>query len=154
MNNKYTSQNNRYKTITSFIVLFFISVVSFAQDTIRVKKVRHYYDDCYLVLCADSNCYKDTIPKSIFKSEAKIEVRMYKDCEAGKTKDIFVSSFQLEFVSDSVNIRMGSASSFFNDKQKQVIANETNLKSIKLSSIQLHAPDGFKKMPDLEIMLK
>ncbi len=154
MNNKYTSQNNRYKTITSFIVLCFISVVSFAQDTIRVKKVRHYYDDCYLVLYADSNAYKDTIPKSIFKSEAKIEVRIFKDCEAGKTKDIFVSSFQLEFVSDSVNIRMGSASSFFNDKQKQVVANETNLKSIKLSSIQLHAPDGFRKMPDLEIMLK
>jgi hypothetical protein len=154
MNNKYSSQNNRYKAITTFMVVCFISVVSFAQDTIRVKKVRHYYDDCYLVLYADSNAYKDTIPKSIFKSEAKIEVRIYKDCEAGKTKDIFVSSFQLEFVSDSVNIRMGSASSFFNDKQKQVVANETNLKSIKLSSIQLHAPDGFRKMPDLEIMLK
>jgi|GEM_PF-2245015 len=154
MNNKYTFQNNRYKTITSFIVLCFISVISFAQDTIRIKKVRHYYDDCYLVLYADSNSYKDTIPKSIFKSETKIEVRMFKDCEAGKTKDIFVSSFQLEFVSDNVNIRMGSASSFFNDKQKQVITNETNLKSIKLSSIQLHAPDGFRKMPDLEIMLK
>lgn len=154
MNHKFSSQNNRYKTITTFIVVCFLSVVSFAQDTIRVKKVRHYYDDCYLVLYADSNSYKDTIPKSLFKSEAKIEIRMFKDCEAGKTNDIFVSSFQLEFMSDSVNIRLGSASSFFNERQKQLIAKDANIKSIKLSSIQLHAPDGFRKMPDLEIMLK
>jgi hypothetical protein len=153
MNNKYTFQNNRYKTITSFIVLCFISVISFAQDTIRVKKVRHYYDDCYLVLYADSNSYKDTIPKSIFKSEAKIEVRMFKDCEAGKTNDIFVSSFQLEFVSSGVYSELACSSSFFTDQQKKAITNK-KIKSFKITSINVHAPDGFRKMPDLEIMLK
>jgi hypothetical protein len=153
MNNKYTSQNNRYKTITSFIVLCFISVFSFAQDTIRVKKVRHYYDNCYLVLCADSNSYKDTIPKALFESEAKIEIRMFKDCEAGKTNDIFVSSFQLEFVSSGVYSELACSSSFFTDQQKKAITNK-KIKSFKITSINVHAPDGFRKMPDLEIMLK
>ncbi len=150
---KYSYNSNRYKAITTFMVVCFISVVSFAQDTIRVKKVRQYYDDCYLVLCADTNCYKDTIPTSLFKSEAKIEIRMFKDCEAGKTNDIFVSSFQLEFVSSGVYTELACSSSFFTDQQKKAITNK-KIKSFKITSINVHAPDGFRKMPDLEIMLK
>ena len=149
----YSYNSNRYKAITTFMVVCFISVVSFAQDTIRVKKVRKYYDDCYLVLCTDSNCYKDTIPKSVFESEAKIEIRMFKDCEAGKTNDIFVSSFQLEFVSSGVYTELACSSSFFTDQQKKAIINK-KIKSFKITSINVHAPDGFRKMSDLEIMLK
>ncbi len=139
----------------SLLVLLFllIPLLSYSQDTIRIKKKREYYDDCYLVLRCKDKEYKDTIPLALFQSDAKIEVVMHKECEAGKTNDIFVDRFQLEFEVDSVNFRLSSSSSFFNDKQKQVILEFKKTGNIKLTGIQLHAPDGFRKTKDLEIFL-
>ncbi|MBL7888425.1 MAG: hypothetical protein JNL24_02670 [Bacteroidia bacterium] len=148
-NNKKNRQHIRMLSI----LFLLIPLLSYSQDTIRVKKKREYYDDCYLVLRCKGVEFKDSIPLMLFKSDAKIEVVMHKDCEAGKSNDIFVDRFQLEFEVDSVNFRLSSSSSFFNDKQKQVILEFKKTGKIKLTGIQLHAPDGFRKTKDLEIFL-
>jgi hypothetical protein len=126
----------------------FFTLSTFAQDTLKIKKVRNYYDDCYLVLRADSNYYISTIPKAIFDSEAKIELRMFKDCEAGKRNDIFVSSFQIKGIGTEQ-----AASSFFTDAQKKAIVKLSG-NTFTITNIQIHAPDGFMKQQDLQFFLK
>ncbi|MCC6837185.1 MAG: hypothetical protein IT234_01490 [Bacteroidia bacterium] len=147
-----TKKNRQHIRLLSILFLL-IPLLSYSQDTIRVKKKREYYDDCYLVLRCKDKEYKDTIPLALFNSDAKLELVMHKECEASKTNDIFVDRFQLEFEVDSVNFRLSSSSSFFNDKQKQVIVEFKKTGKIKLTGIQLHAPDGFRKTKDLEIFL-
>lgn len=151
---QHTIMNRQHFRMLSILFLILSSTLSsFSQDTIRIKKKREYYDDCYLVLRCKDKEYKDSIPLALFNSDAKIELVMYKECEAGKTNDIFVDRFQLEFEVDSVHFRLTSSSSFLNDKQKQVIVEFKKNGSIKLTGIQLHAPDGFRKAKDLEIFL-
>lgn len=149
---QHTIMNRQHIRMLSILFLL-IPLLSYSQDTIRVKKKREYYDDCYFVLRCKDKEYKDTIPLALFQSDAKIELVMHKDCEASKNNDIFVDRFQLEFEVDSVNFRLTSSSSFFNDKQKQVILEFKKSGTIKLTGIQLHAPDGFRKAKDLEIFL-
>ncbi len=139
----------------SLLVLLFllIPLLSYSQDTIRVKKKREYYDDCYFVLRCKGIEYKDSIPLALFNSDAKIELVMHKDCEASKTNDIFVDRFQLEILKNGVLSQIASASSFFTDHQKKVIRSLKKGNAIHLTSIQVHAPDGFRKTKDLEIFL-
>lgn len=151
---QHTITNRQHFRMLSILFLILsYTLSSFSQDTIRIKKKREYYDDCYFVLRYKGKEFKDTIPLALFNSDAKIELVMHKECEAGKTNDIFVSSFQLEILKNGVLNQIACVSSFFTDNQKKAIRSLKEGNAIHLTSIQVHAPDGFRKAKDLEIFL-
>jgi hypothetical protein len=137
-----------------FSCLLLLSLGACAQDTLKIRKVRDYYSDCYWQLSVNNNYYSDTIPKSFFTSDSKIELRMFKNCEAGKRNDIFVSSFQIEGKINDQDVMAMAPSSFITEEQKKIIVKLNAGMKFSITNINVHGPDGFRKAQDLEFYLK
>lgn len=134
------------------IICFFLTLSNFifAQDTIKIKKHADTDDsNCMLLLCIKKACFTDSISKSYFESDTNIELRINDDCKTKLRSDVFVSSFELSVNSQSI----AAQSSFLTDPQKKIIKKLKPGDSFALKNIVVHAPDGFRKMNDLQLIL-
>jgi hypothetical protein len=137
-----------------FIVLFLMFInVSFAQDTVKVRRPD---DDryCTLLLCVKKTCYTDSIPKELVSSDQKTELRINDRCNAKKRTDVFVSSFEVWTESNGVIRSETAHSSFFTDPQLKIIRSLEKGQSFEIKNVVVHAPDAFKKMDNIKIIIK
>ena len=141
--------------ILSVIFLLTIGNSLFAQDTLKVRKYSPDDDRyCRLELCARKECYRDTVPLSFFTDDKKPEVRINDDCGARKKTDVFISSFEIKAEINGVKKSSIAQSSFFTDPQLKIIRSLKAGEIFTVSNVVVHAPDGFKKMEDLTIVIK
>ncbi len=121
-----------------------------SQDTIKIKRDVNYDKNCFLVVCINKECFTDSISKKLFFGDNNIELRMNSDCTVNKKFDIFVSSFE---AFNGEGQYSNAQSSFFTDPQKRIIQKIKPKDILLLKNIIVHAPDGFKKMDDLKIVV-
>ena len=135
-----------------FSVLFLFGSYAIAQDTIKIERPSNYDANCVVEICLDDKCYSDSIPKKIFVTQKNIELRMNGICTVKKKSDVFISSFEIWSDSDSHKF-YSSQSNFMNGAQKKIIQKKNLGGFFKIKNILVHAPDGFRKMEDIEIKL-
>lgn len=141
------------KNILAVLLFFFTAGNLFSQDTVRIKRPE---DDryCTLKICTKKNCFTDSMPAKVFSDDENVELRIDDRCDTKKRTDVFVSSFELWVEVDGDWRSVSAQSSFFTGPQKLRIRALKRGESFTIRNVVIHAPDGFKKMENLKIILK
>ncbi|HEX8515408.1 MAG TPA: hypothetical protein VF868_04355 [Bacteroidia bacterium] len=141
------------KCLVFIIIGLFEVTGSFAQDTVKVRRPD---DDrfCTLMLCLKNECFADTIPAHILRSDQKFELRINEKCNAKKRTDVFVKSFESIIITDGVKEQMAIHSSFFTERQMKAIRNLKPGQSVEIKNVVVHGPDAFRKMEDIKFTIK
>jgi hypothetical protein len=140
------------RTLTLAVLILFGSF-SMAQDTLKVRRPD---DDrfCTLMLCVKKDCWSDSISKNILSLDNKIELRINDKCNAKKKADVFVKSFEIWTENNGVKNFENAQSSFFTDPQLKILRKLKNGDTFEIRNVLVHAPDGFRKMENIKIILK
>lgn len=135
-------------------ILILWSTAVWAQDTIKIRRPNRGDEYCWVNVFAKGGYYKDTIPLSVLNANNKLELRFNETCPVMKKSDVFVASFELELTLNG-NIQLSKAeSSFFTEKQKSSLGLLKTGDAFKIKNMVIHAPDGFRKVEDLSIIVK
>lgn len=137
----------------SVLLLQVITAFLYSQDTLKVKRPPYYDANCVLELCINDSCYADSIPLKIFSSNNNIELRVNGACTVKKSKDVFVSSFQICTNANNSPKFALAQSSFMNSSQKKLIQGLKKGDVFIVQNISVHGPDNFRKMHDMEFKL-
>lgn len=137
-------------------IVVFLTALSFtlgAQDTIKIKRAAIDDSKCRLLICAKKACFTDSISINYFLTDTNIELRINDDCKTKNKSDVFVSSFEAAVMAGKQRQSYGAQSSFFTDPQKKIIRKLKPGESFEIKNIVVHAPDGFRRMNDLQLIL-
>jgi hypothetical protein len=142
------------RLLFSFFMLF-LSAGMFGQDTVHVRKP-HADDDrnCRLELCSKKGCFTDSMPAHFLQKDSKLELRINEECNTKKKSDVFVSSFELNTEINGISQSLNAQSSFFTDPQLRMITGLKPGDHFNIQNVVVHAPDGFRKMENLQIIIK
>lgn len=135
------------------IFCFFTLKISFSQDTIKIKRPADYDANCELQLCIKNECFSDSIPLTFFNKNINIELRFTGECTIKKSRDIFVSSFEITVSDDNNSTFVKAESSFMNSEQKNAISSLKKGQYFYIKNVVVHAPDNFRKMSDMNFKL-
>jgi hypothetical protein len=140
------------KNLGFVLLVIFSGNFLFAQDTLRIQRPE---DDryCTLLLCTRDGCFADSIPLEKFSGEGNVELRINDRCDSKKHYDVFVTSFEITTITDTLHSN-ASQSSFFTGTQKKMISRLKKGDAVTIKNIAVHAPDGFKKIEPLQIIIK
>lgn len=127
--------------------------VNFAQDTIKIRRPERGDEYCWVNVYTKGSNYKDSIPLSVLTAGNKLELRFNETCPVMKKADVFVASFELELVING-SVQLSKAeSSFFTDPQQRRLQLLKKGDTFKIKNMVIHAPDGFRKVNDLSIIV-
>jgi len=138
----------------NIVILYILTGnILYSQDTIKVKRPSSYDNFCFLELCINDSCYTDSIPLSIFSLNNNIELRVSGPCSVKKSKDVFVSSFEINTNENNSPKFAAAQSSFMNASQKKCIQQLKVGDTFIIQNISIHGPDSFRKMDDIKIKI-
>jgi hypothetical protein len=141
--------------IRSVIIFALLSICNFlaAQDTVKVRRPD---DDrfCTLVICIRGRCFADSLPDPYLRKEQKLELRINDKCNAKKRSDVFVNSFEILAVKDGKTFTSVAQSSFFTEPQMKILRSLKAGELFSINNVTVHAPDGFRKIENIKIIIK
>jgi hypothetical protein len=141
--------------IRSVIIFALLSICNLlsAQDTVKVRRPD---DDrfCTLILCIRGQCFADSLPDSKIRKDQKLELRINDKCNAKKRSDVFVYSFEVSAVIDGKTLTSVAQSSFFTEPQMKILRSLKPGESFSIKDVTVHAPDAFRKIENIKIIIK
>lgn len=141
--------------IRSVIIFVLLNIYNLlpAQDTVKVRRPD---DDrfCTLIICVKDRCFTDSLPDIKIRKDQKLELRINDKCNAKKRSDVFVYSFEVSAVIDGKILTSVAQSSFFTEPQMKILRLLKPGESFSINNVALHAPDAFRKIENIKIIIK
>jgi hypothetical protein len=94
------------------------------------------------------------LPDSKIRKDQKLELRINNKCNAKRRSDVFVNTFEVSAVIDGKTLTSTAQSSFFTEPQMKIIRALKPGGSFSINNVTVHAPDAFRKIENIKIMLK